>query len=159
MATVFLTCGKICSGKTTYARQLKMEHQAVILSIDEITLALFGQDAGEKMDEYVQKAQNYLYQKSLDIIAAGVNVVLDWGFWTRKEREHAKRFYTSHHASYEFHYLNVGEEEWKKRLAKRNVEVQNRETDAYFVDDGLLKKFDSIFQMPDRKEMDVWIEN
>lgn len=45
-----------------------------------ITLALFGQDAGEKHDEYVKRARKYLYEKSLDLIQMDINVILDWGF-------------------------------------------------------------------------------
>ena len=32
MARIILICGKICSGKTYYARQLKEKYNAVILS-------------------------------------------------------------------------------------------------------------------------------
>ena len=45
MAKVFLICGKICSGKSTYARKLMENRQAVLLSADEIMLALFVKDA------------------------------------------------------------------------------------------------------------------
>lgn len=51
MPKVVMTCGKLCSGKTTYAKKLQKESKAVILSVDEIMLALFGQDAGEKHDD------------------------------------------------------------------------------------------------------------
>ena len=43
MAKVILICGKICSGKSTYAQQLRRENRAVVLSIDEVMLAFFGQ--------------------------------------------------------------------------------------------------------------------
>ena len=36
MAKVFLICGKICSGKGFYTRQLKEKEHAVVLSCDEI---------------------------------------------------------------------------------------------------------------------------
>lgn len=52
MAKVILLCGKIDCGKTTYAYRLIKDSCAVLLSIDEIMLALYGQDAGEKHDEY-----------------------------------------------------------------------------------------------------------
>ena len=55
MAKVILICGKICSGKSTYAEKLRMENKAVLLSIDEIMLALFGFYVGNKHDEYVEK--------------------------------------------------------------------------------------------------------
>ena len=60
MAKVIMTCGKICSGKTTYAEKMRRELSAVILSVDEIMLAVFGSDAGDKHDEYVKRIKNYL---------------------------------------------------------------------------------------------------
>ena len=37
---VYLMCGKICSGKSTHAAALRIQHHAAVLSVDEITLAL-----------------------------------------------------------------------------------------------------------------------
>lgn len=37
MAKIFLICGKICSGKSTYAERIRMKNHAVLLSVDEIT--------------------------------------------------------------------------------------------------------------------------
>ena len=34
-----MICGKLCSGKSTYAKKLQQEGKAVVLSIDEIMLA------------------------------------------------------------------------------------------------------------------------
>ena len=152
MAKIFLMCGKICSGKSTHAEKLRKEYNAVILSVDEITLALFGQDAGEKHDYYVEKLKEYLYKKSLEILEAGVNVVLDWGYWIKAERDFAREYYGSRGVEYEFHYIHISDEEWYRRLAKRNEEVLAKKTDAYYVDDGLAKKFQAIFEKPEKAE-------
>lgn len=40
MAKVIAICGKICSGKTYYANNLKIKENAVILSTDEATFDL-----------------------------------------------------------------------------------------------------------------------
>ena len=152
MAKIFLMCGKICSGKSTHAEKLRKEYNAVILSVDEITLALFGQDAGEKHDYYVEKLKEYLYKKSLEILEAGVNVVLDWGYWIKAERDFAREYYSSHNVEYEFHYIDISDEEWYRRLAKRNEDVLAKKTDAYYVDDGLAKKFQAIFEKPEKAE-------
>ena len=74
MPKVYLICGKICSGKSTYAEQLRIQNNAVLLSTDEITLALFGQHCGDKHDDYVERTQNYLFSKSLELIEVGINV-------------------------------------------------------------------------------------
>ena len=57
MAKVIMTCGRICCGKTTYAQKLREERNAVILSIDEITLTLFPEGAGEMHDTYALRAE------------------------------------------------------------------------------------------------------
>lgn len=155
MPKVYLMCGKICSGKSTHAQALKKAHNAVILSVDEITLALFGQDAGDKMDDYVARTEEYLYRKSLEILEAGVDVILDWGFWTRKERDYAGQFYGSRGVPYELHYIEIGDAEWHRRLQKRNRDVLEHRSDAYFVDDGLAAKFQSVFEKPDPAEISL----
>lgn len=153
MPKVLIMCGKICSGKSTYAEKLKLENKAVILSVDELTLALFENQAGEKLDFYVEKLKEYFLKKSLDIVEAGADVILDWGFWTKKERDYAREFYDSRNISYQFYYMNVGIDEWKKRILKRNQEIKREQLKAYPIDKGLLSKVEKMFEEPDRKEL------
>lgn len=155
MAKVYMLCGKICSGKSTHSQVLRAEHKAVILSVDEITLALFGQDAGDKLDYYVEKSEEYLYEKSLEIIESGIDVILDWGFWTKRERDFAREFYGSRNIPFEFHYISISDEEWYRRLEKRNQAVLEKKTRAYFVDEGLAKKFKAIFEVPEVDEKNL----
>ncbi len=158
MAAVYLMCGKICSGKSTHARQIRDAEHAVVLSVDEITLALFGQDAGDMLDEYVKRTETYLYGKSVEIVRSGTSVVLDWGFWTKEERCFAKSFYASQGIRCEFHYIRIGQETWHRRIEKRNQDVLDHLTDAYYVDEGLVRKFESIFEEPDEQEVDQLIQ-
>ncbi|MBS7295852.1 MAG: hypothetical protein KIG96_10755 [Treponema sp.] len=88
----------------------------------------------------------------------GINVVLDWGFWTKSERDFAKQFYGSRGIEYEFHYISINDEEWYRRLEKRNKDVLEKKSDAYYVDEGLAEKFKSIFEIPGKDEIDVWVE-
>ena len=155
MAKVILICGKICSGKSTYAEQLRVQNNAVVLSTDEITLALFGQHCGDKHDDYVERTQNYLFYKSLELVEVEINVILDWGFWMKEERDYAREFYNSRNIECEFHYINISDETWKARLEKRNNAILAEETCAYYVDDNLAKKFASIFEVPNEDEIDV----
>lgn len=155
---VICICGKICCGKSTYAQKLRIENKAVILSIDEITLSLFGQHLGEKHDEITGKTQEYLLQKSVEIIETGINVILDWGFWLKKRRDDARNFFADRGIECEFHYIDISDEVWQERLAKRNKAVSDGETSAYFVDDNLAAKFESLFEAPDKDEIDIWIQ-
>ena len=125
MAEVIMTCGKICSGKSTYAQKLAAERNAVILSVEEITLELFPEGAGEMLDTYVERAERCLYRKSLEILRTGTNVVLDWGLWTRAEREYARNFYNSRNIANEIHYLQISDELWQERINTRNEQINH----------------------------------
>ncbi len=157
MATVYLICGKLCCGKSTYAKKLKRNHKAVVLSVDEIMLAVFGLYAGEKHDEYAANVRTYLFEKSLELIQTGVSVILDWGFWTKAARYEAKAFYRSRNIECELYYLDISDEVWQARINQRNRSIMAGETTAYIVDSALAAKFEAKFEPPAKEEVDVWV--
>lgn len=158
MAKVIMTCGKICCGKSTYARQLQSAGNAVILSIDEVTLSLFPEGTGEMHDTYVRRAEQYLLSLSLQILQTGTDVILDWGLWTRAQRDRLRAFYTEHGVEYEIHYLRISREEWERRIRNRNGK-QAEDPSAYYVDEGLLRKVENLFEEPSAEESDIFIVN
>lgn len=153
---VILICGKICSGKTTYAKKLAKELKAVRLSCDEITLSLFGHDIGEYHDMMVERTMDYLFKKSIEIHETGISVIMDLGFWQRAERREADDFYSRHGISPQWHYIDTPNDVWMKGITKRNAAILRGETPDYYVDEGLAKKFDRLFEPPERDEIDVW---
>lgn len=157
MAKVFLICGKICCGKSVYAEQLRTKNKAVLLSVDEIMLSLFGPYTGEKHDEYTERIQDYLFKKSLDIISVGRDVILDWGFWTKEKRRWAREFYKSQDIACELHYISICDDVWRERVERRNHAVLQGHTTAYPVDEHLAQKCHALFEIPDADEIDVWI--
>ena len=73
MAKVILICGKICSGKSTYAEQLRIKERAAVLSVDEIMLACLNSRSVISMRNirkifkniYLKNQQNLLKQESM----------------------------------------------------------------------------------------------
>jgi predicted kinase len=166
MAKIILICGKIGSGKTTYAKKLTGETNAVLLSADELTLALFGACTGANHDEIVEKTQAYLFNITTEIATAGANVILDWGFMTREERQYATEFFASGKPKYtnksiqvEWHYVSVTDEVLRDNLGKRNNLIQNGKLSFYFICVKTAVKMNNCFEEPTRNEIDVWIEN
>ena len=83
---IHLICGKICSGKTWYARELACREHGVILSTDELTWDLTNNEQGPGYDAFARRCNRYLRKKAGQIAAAGCSVILDWGFWTKSDR-------------------------------------------------------------------------
>lgn len=159
MGKVYLICGKICSGKSYYAKLLKEKYTAVILSTDEVTYELINNEQGEFYNIFAQRVNNYLKKKAAEICKAGANVILDWGFWTKENRTDISSYLKSQDVSYEWHYIDVDDATWNRNIEERNkrIEEGNGGSDFY-VDEGLLNKLLSMFEIPEKAEMDVWYE-
>ncbi|WP_044916042.1 AAA family ATPase [Butyrivibrio sp. WCE2006] len=159
MGKVYLICGKICSGKSYYAKLLKEKYTAVILSTDEATYELINNEQGEFYNIFAQRVNNYLKKKAAEICKAGANVILDWGFWTKENRTDISSYLKSQDVSYEWHYIDVDDATWNRNIEERNkrIEEGNGGSDFY-VDEGLLNKLLSMFEIPEKAEMDVWYE-
>ena len=155
MAKVIMTCGRLCCGKSTYARSLAAERGALILSIDELMLSMLDRELGDMHEVYVDRAERYLYAKSVELVGLGVDVILDWGFWTAESRRYARDFYAGHGIDCELHYIEIADDEWQRRIAKRNALVLAGSSNDYYVDDNLAAKFRSMFEPPSKDETDV----
>ena len=156
---VILICGKIASGKTTYAKSLMRENNAVLLSADEITLALFDSEVGEKHDENVERTEKYLFEKAAEIIKTGTNVILDWGFWTREERLNADNFFKNKNIAHELHYIDASNEVLRRNLKKRNSDIKTGQKSFYYFDDDQSEHFWNMFEIPSGDEIDVLYKN
>ena len=161
MNKVILICGKIASGKTTYAKSLIKRNPAVLLSQDEITSIFFGQFDADKQYIVVDKVRNYILKKSLEIINAGSNVIIDWGFWTQVERQEAILFYEKNNVVVEWHYIDTSNEICSKNLIKRNREIEAGQlTSIYYLPEEIAERFwGEMFEIPEKSEMDIWYVN
>ena len=157
MGKVILVCGKICSGKSYYAKQLKEKYNAVILSTDEVTFDLINNEQGEFYNIFSERVNLYLRKKAVEISNAGANVILDWGFWTKDNRNEIANFLMKNNISYEWHYVDVNDELWARNIEERNNRIlEGNGGSDFFVDEGLLGKLLSMFEIPTKDEIDVW---
>jgi predicted kinase len=159
VAKVILLCGKICSGKSFYSNIIKQKENAVILSCDEIVYELFANELGDRHDVMVNKIKNYIYKKTEQVVNSGLNVILDFGFWSRIEREKISKKWEEKNILYEWHYVSVSDNTWLKRIKHRNTLVQKNMCSDIYVDEGLLKKMNSLFEPPCSEEIEVCYNN
>ena len=159
MAKVIAICGKICSGKSYYANNLKEKENAVILSCDEVTSCLFDNNLGKKHDEISKRIWIYLLRKAVDIIKTETNVILDWGFWCKEDRNFITKYFKDKNIIIEWHYIDIDDKSWQKLIYKRNNDILNsNQINDYYVDDGLKNKCLSKFEEPEIDDIDILIK-
>lgn len=148
LGTVHLLCGKVCSGKSTFARKLHEETHGIILSCDDLTLTLFNQQLGKNHDTILNRCKEYLYNLAIHIAKTKVDVILDFGFWTKFERDNIKMKFNSLDIPTKLHYIQIDDATQLKRIRQRNLH-----NDGYFIDDAILKKCNSQFEPPSIDEL------
>lgn len=120
MATLHLMVGLPCSGKSTLARTLEHAYSALRLTPDEWQIRLFGQDAEEpEHNARHTLIETLQWEVASRALALGINVILDYGFWAREDREDFRARAKQLGASSEVHFLDVPEHQLLRRLAQR----------------------------------------
>ena len=157
MGKVILICGKIASGKTYYANQIKEQKNAVILNTDELTYAMFDNEQGEKYMELAERANQYLMKKAIDIVRVGCNVILDWGFWRSYNRRYMNEYFKNENIDVEWHYMDVDDYTWEENIKERNKKINDGLNKYdFYIDAGLRQKLIENWETPTKEEIDVW---
>lgn len=160
MARVIAICGKICSGKSYYAKQLKERENAVILSTDEATFDLIKNEQGEFYNIFADRVNKYLRKKAAEIATIGCNVILDWGFWTKEERNEITSYFNACGIDVEWHYIDIAQTRWERLIEQRNKKIEKGNGGSdFYLDEDLMKKLLSKFEEPGKEEIDVWYIN
>lgn len=147
---VILLIGRICCGKTTYARTLP---GTLLLSCDQLMQGMFPGGCGDMHDALAARARAYLFALARQAAAAGVTPVLDFGFWTPQMRKEAIDALPG--CELDWRFLDVTQDEWAQRIARRNAAIAAGRADPsdYYVDEGLLAKVNALFVPPTQEEL------
>lgn len=152
MSTLTLLCGLPGSGKTTFARQLEARG-AIRLSSDDWMVPLFGHHMPrDAFDERLSAVRRLQWELTGKLLKAGVDIVLDDGFWTCAERKKYRAQAEASGAEVRLIYFDVPVEELRQRLAKRNL---NLAPGTFQIDDAALDLFITKFEAPELDEQAI----
>jgi predicted kinase len=151
MPTLFLLCGLPGVGKTTLAKRLEQAHYALRLTPDEWITALLKHPADseelERLRDPVEALQWDVAERALSL---GVSVILDWGFWSRAERDAYRTRAGALGARVEIHALTIERDELLARLARRNAYLP---PGAFAVTEAQLNEWWELYEPPTAEEL------
>ncbi len=124
MSNVIMMCGVCGSGKTTYAKQ-KEKNGYVRLSIDEELWKTYGRKGidypDSRYEELSEKVEAMLCEKLIRFMKDGKNVVIDFSFWSKENRDFYREIIAKAGGTAELVYMKASKETLQKRLKKRNM--------------------------------------
>ncbi|MBR0835765.1 ATP-binding protein [Bradyrhizobium manausense] len=124
MATAHLIHGYLGAGKTTFARHLEHELPAIRFSHDEWMTILYGNDPPmDQFPEFHQRVSRLIDAHWTRCVKLGLDVVLDLGFWSRRQRDETRTTAAALGASARLYLLECPEDEAWRRVDKRNAHL------------------------------------
>jgi predicted kinase len=114
--TLYLVCGLPGAGKTTRARQIVEGGKAVHLSPDEWIVGL-----GLSLVDYEFRfrLQDCMLAHAAEILRCGASTVVEFGSWSREEREGIRQVAVREGARTELHFLDAPLDELVRRVRAR----------------------------------------
>ena len=120
--TLHLLCGKIAAGKSSLAAQLGAAPLTMIVSEDQWLFHLFGAEMAT-VEDYVRcaaKLRKAMAPHVVDLLKAGMSVVLDYPANTLANRAWMKGIAEEAGVPHQLHWLDVPDEVCKARMRARN---------------------------------------
>ena len=152
--TIYLIVGLPGAGKTTRAKELEVSESALRLTPDDWHMAVFDADdpsrwrTKERVDQR-DRIEGKLVEIGLRAARLGVNVVFDFGLWSRDERSALRWIAQSLGVSTQIVYLPVALEEQRRRIVDRYKSGPGH----FEMSDADLAQWQVQFEAPDQEEL------
>jgi predicted kinase len=156
MPTAHLICGSTGAGKTRYAMALAERTKGVLLSMDEWMSVLFIPDRPNPPNlewaiERTERCERQMWAVARQVIARGIDVVLDWGLSRVLERDRVRTWVAQAAAESKLHYLDVGRDTRLRRVLERNRD--RSVPHAFELTEAMFDQIESWFESPTEDEL------
>ena len=118
---VYLICGFIGAGKTTFAKKLEEKTGAVRITKDEWLIRFIGNDPTiDGFAQYDEKICELSRDVAFQLVEKGIDVIIDEGFWAREQRVELRRRIAAIGAKAVLYYVETPIETMRDRVVGRN---------------------------------------
>jgi predicted kinase len=141
-ATLHLVCGLPGAGKTTFAKRLEAELGAIRLCPDEwmetLGVSIFDTDFRDRLE-------GKLTELARDILRHGGNAVIEFGSWSKAERDDLRVTASQCGAAVHLYWLEVPVAELARRVRKRSSADTAALTESFLqgISDGVERPSDA----------------
>jgi len=147
---VYLICGFIGAGKTTFAKKLEEKTGAVRITKDEWSISLIGNDPtidgyAEWDTKIIELSRNVAFQ----LAEKGIDVIMDEGFWEKETRDKMKRRIDAIGAKTVMYYVETPIETIRERVVGRNNNIMK---DSFKISPEMLDNYLMNWQPPSEEE-------
>jgi len=157
--TLYFFCGRAGAGKSTLARQMSMECEAILICEDQWLVRLY--DGASSLQAYVERRgriRQLLADCVPQMLKSGHSVVFDFGGNTVRDRAWVRTVFEAVGAGHELHYIIADESLCRQRIRERN---RGRPEGIYWgdVSDELFEAVNRYFDPPRPEEMFTIVEH
>lgn len=143
--TLYLLCGKMAAGKSTFARELGDRHAAILLVQDDWLGHLYPDEIVDvpTFARFSARLRAALTDHVCTLLSRGTSVVLDSPGNTRTQRRWFRELFERANAEHELHFVDVPDDVCKAQLRERSRHLADGTawtTDAEF--DAITTFFD-----------------
>jgi predicted kinase len=147
---IYLICGFIGAGKTTFAKELEEKTGAVRITKDEWSIRLIGNDPTiDGYEEWDRTICGLSRDVAFYLAEKGIDVIIDEGFWTKEQRDEMRRRADAIDAKVVMYYLKTPIETIRDRVLKR---TNNPTKDSFKISQEMLGNYLMYWQPPSEDE-------
>jgi len=151
MPTLYMLCGLPGSGKSVRAKELEAAGDGVLLNADSWVCQLYPEDAETAArDERKFIVHQVQWELAERLLTGGISVILDWGVWSREERDHYRHRARGLGASVQTVFFDEPIETLHQRVANRNLDLP---PGTFSISAQELDEWAAIFEPPTQDEL------
>lgn len=147
---VYLICGFIGAGKTSFARKLEEKTGAVRITKDEWSIRLIGNNPTiDGYEEWDHKICGLSRDVAFQLAEKGIDVIIDEGFWEKELRDELRRRIDAIGAKAVIYYVDTTVETIRERVIGRN---SNLTKESFKISREMLDNYLKCWQPPSEDE-------
>lgn len=140
----------MAAGKSTLARQIAKEYNAILLVEDELLAQLYPDEIVDipSYIKYSPRLRTAIASHISDLLSREISVVLDFSANTINQRKWFRRLFEKANAAHKLYFINATDDLCKRQLKERS----KNQSESAFVSETVFEEITKYFQPPSEEE-------